>query len=74
MMSRIPRSYLVMLSNFKTGIVSHGSVDSLDGVFEVALARAEKITLGTICADVVVRFGLTLAERPRCVACRSGLT
>lgn len=53
LMDRTPRSYLLMLAGYTAAIIGFPSVTAPGGVFDVAVARFEEITLGILCAAVV---------------------
>ncbi|MFB9910768.1 FUSC family protein [Rhizobium paknamense] len=53
MLDRSARSYVFMLAGYTLPLIALPTVGSPDTVFDVALARAEEITLGIVCASLV---------------------
>ncbi|SED88518.1 FUSC family protein [Bradyrhizobium erythrophlei] len=48
-----PRSYVFMLGGYTVALIGFPSVADPGGIFDVALARVEEISLGIICASLV---------------------
>jgi uncharacterized membrane protein YccC len=48
-----PRSYASALSGYTTAIIGFPSVSDPGGIFDTAIARAQEISLGIICATIV---------------------
>ncbi|AZG16686.1 FUSC family protein [Cupriavidus pauculus] len=53
LMHRTPRSYVFMLAAYTLPLIALPSVDNPGAVFDLAVARAEEICLGILCAAVV---------------------
>ncbi len=53
LLHRTPRSYLFMLAAYTLPLVALPSVGNPGGIFDLAVARAEEICLGILCASVV---------------------
>lgn len=53
LLHRTPRSYVFMLAAYTLPLVALPSVDNPAGIFDLAVARAEEICLGILCASVV---------------------
>lgn len=52
LLDRSPRSYIMMLAGYTAAIVGFSSVNTPGQVFELAVARAEEISIGIICATM----------------------
>ena len=52
LLDRTPRSYLFMLAGYTAAIIGFPSVDHPDGVFNVAILRAQEIGVGVACATL----------------------
>ena len=50
LLDRTPRAYALALSGYTAALIGFPSVLNPDGVFDTAIARAEEIILGTVCA------------------------
>ena len=53
LLDRTPRAYALALSGYTAALIGFPSVLNPDGVFDTAIARAEEIILGTVCAALV---------------------
>ena len=53
LLDRTPRSYLMMLSGYTAALIGFPAVGDPGTMFDTAVARAEEITLGIICAGLV---------------------
>jgi len=53
LLHRTPRSYVFMLAAYTLPLIALPAVDNPAGVFDLAVARAEEISLGILCAAVV---------------------
>lgn len=53
LLHRTPRSYVFMLAAYTLPLVALPAVDNPAGIFDIAVARAEEICLGILCASVV---------------------
>jgi uncharacterized membrane protein YccC len=53
LLDRTPRAYTLALSGYTAALIGFPSVLNPDGVFDMAIARAEEIMLGTVSAALV---------------------
>jgi uncharacterized membrane protein YccC len=53
LLDRTPRSYLMMLGGYTAALIGFPSVGEPGTMFDTAVARAEEITLGILCASLV---------------------
>ncbi|MFE1598051.1 FUSC family protein [Methylobacterium sp. ID0610] len=53
LLDRTPRSYLFMLAGYTAALIGFPAVSEPGTIFDTAVARAEEITLGILCAAVV---------------------
>ena len=53
LLDRTPRSYLLMLGGYTAAIIGFPAVGEPGAIFDTAVARAEEITLGILCASLV---------------------
>ena len=53
LLDRTPRSYLMMLGGYTAALIGFPSVGEPSAMFDTAVARAEEITLGILCASLV---------------------
>ncbi|ASK34524.1 hypothetical protein CEK62_09070 [Alcanivorax sp. N3-2A] len=53
MLDRTPRSYVFMLAGYTLSLVALPELNTPGAIFEVAVARAEEIIVGIVCASVV---------------------
>lgn len=52
LLDRSPRSYIMMLAGYTAAIVGFTSVNQPGQIFDLAVARAEEISIGIICATL----------------------
>lgn len=52
LLDRSPRSYIMMLAGYTAAIIGFSSVNQPGQIFELAVARAEEISIGIICATL----------------------
>jgi uncharacterized membrane protein YccC len=64
LLDRTPRSYLFMLAGYTVALIGFPAVTDPAGIFDTALARAEEITLGIICATLVSTIVLPRSVAP----------
>ncbi|WP_454757883.1 FUSC family protein [Cupriavidus campinensis] len=64
LLHRTPRSYVFMLAAYTLPLVALPAVDNPAAIFDIAIARAEEISLGILCAAVVgaVVFPASVAD------------
>ncbi|WP_411901680.1 FUSC family protein [Methylorubrum thiocyanatum] len=53
LLDRTPRSYLMMLGGYTAALIGFPAVGAPGTMFDTAVARAEEITLGILCASLV---------------------
>ncbi|CAX26092.1 putative efflux transporter permease, aromatic acid exporter family [Methylorubrum extorquens DM4] len=53
LLDRTPRSYLMMLGGYTAALIGFPAVGDPGTMFDAAVARAEEITLGILCASLV---------------------
>ena len=53
LLDRTPRSYLMMLGGYTAALIGFPAVGEPGAVFDTAVARAQEITLGILCASLV---------------------
>ncbi|MBN8925594.1 MAG: FUSC family protein [Rhodospirillales bacterium] len=53
LLDRTPRSYVFMLAGYSAAIIGFPATADPSGIFSIALARVEEITLGIVCTIVV---------------------
>ncbi|CAO4186304.1 FUSC family protein [Methylorubrum extorquens] len=53
LLDRTPRSYLMMLGGYTAALIGFPAVGDPGTMFDTAVARAEEITLGILCASLV---------------------
>lgn len=53
LLHRTPRSYVFMLAAYTLALIALPAVDRPEAIFDIAVARAEEITIGILCASVV---------------------
>lgn len=61
LLDRTPRSYVFMLAGYSAAIIAFPTTSAPGGIFDVALARVEEISLGIVCTIVV---GSVILPRP----------
>lgn len=68
LLDRTPRSYLFMLSGYTLALIGFPAVTDPGSIFDTAVARAEEITLGIICATLVSTLVLPRSVAPAVAA------
>ncbi|VVE17517.1 transporter [Pandoraea anhela] len=53
LLHRTPRSYVFLLASYTLPLIALPAVNTPSGIFDIAVARAEEIILGIVCASVV---------------------
>jgi uncharacterized membrane protein YccC len=53
LLDRTPRSYVLMLAGYTAAFIGFPSVNDPGSIFDTAVARAEEITLGILCASLI---------------------
>lgn len=53
LLDRTPRAYLFMLAGYTVALIGFPAVEAPDTIFDTAVARAEEICLGILCATLV---------------------
>ncbi len=53
LLDRTPRSYVLMLAGYTAAFIGFPAVADPGSIFDTAVARAEEITLGILCASLV---------------------
>lgn len=53
LLHRSPRSYVFLLASYTLPLIALPAVSTPSGIFDIAVARAEEIILGIVCASVV---------------------
>lgn len=64
LLDRTPRSYLMMLAGYTAALIGFPSVGEPGTMFDTAVARAEEITLGILCASLVNTIVLPQSVAP----------
>jgi uncharacterized membrane protein YccC len=64
LLDRTPRSYLMMLGGYTAALIGFPSVGEPGAMFDTAVARAEEITLGILCASLVNTIVLPQSVAP----------
>lgn len=64
LLDRTPRSYLMMLGGYTAALIGFPSVGEPGAMFDTAVARAEEITLGILCASLVNTIVLPRSVAP----------
>lgn len=64
LLDRTPRSYLMMLGGYTAALIGFPSVGDPSAMFDTAVARAEEITLGILCASLVNTIVLPRSVAP----------
>ncbi|MEE7459517.1 fusaric acid resistance protein [Methylorubrum populi] len=64
LLDRTPRSYLMMLGGYTAALIGFPSVGDPSAMFDTAVARAEEITLGILCAGLVNTIVLPRSVAP----------
>lgn len=68
LLDRTPASYLPMLAGYTTAIVGFPAVSDPGAIFDTAVARAEEISLGIICATLAATLVLPQSAQPQIAA------
>ena len=64
LLDRTPKSYVLMLAGYTAAFIGFPDVADPGSIFEVAVSRAEEITLGILCASIVGSVVLPQSVRP----------
>ena len=64
LLDRTPRSYLMMLAGYTAALIGFPTVGEPGTMFDTAVARAEEITLGILCASLVNTIVLPQSVAP----------
>jgi uncharacterized membrane protein YccC len=64
LLDRTPRSYVLMLAGYTAAFIGFPDVSDPGTIFDVAVARAEEITLGILCATLVASIVLPQSVAP----------
>lgn len=64
LLDRTPRSYLMMLGGYTAALIGFPAVAEPGTMFDTAVARAEEITLGILCASLVNTIVLPRSVAP----------
>ncbi len=64
LLDRTPRSYLMMLGGYTAALIGFPAVGDPGTMFDTAVARAEEITLGILCASLVNTIVLPQSVAP----------
>jgi uncharacterized membrane protein YccC len=64
LLDRTPRSYVLMLAGYTAAFIGFPGVDTPGAIFDTAVARAEEITLGILCAALVDSLVLPQSVAP----------
>jgi uncharacterized membrane protein YccC len=64
LLDRTPRSYVLMLAGYTSALVGFPTVADPGTIFDTAVARAEEITLGILCASLVGSIVLPQSVAP----------
>jgi uncharacterized membrane protein YccC len=64
LLDRTPRSYLMMLGGYTAALIGFPAVGEPGTMFDTAVARAEEITLGILCASLVNTIVLPQSAAP----------
>ncbi len=65
LLDRTPASYLPMLAGYTTAIIGFPSVSNPGAIFDTAVARAEEISLGIVCATLAATLILPQSALPQ---------
>ncbi|MGU3466329.1 FUSC family protein [Methylobacterium sp. C33D] len=68
LLDRTPASYLPMLAGYTAALIGFPAVDDPGAIFDTAVARAEEISLGILCASLVATLVLPQSAAPMIVA------
>jgi uncharacterized membrane protein YccC len=64
LLDRTPRSYVLMLGGYTAAFIGFPAVADPGAIFDTAVARAEEITLGILCASLVASIVLPQSVAP----------
>lgn len=64
LLDRTPRSYIFMLAGYTAALIGFPAVTDPAAIFDTAVARAEEITLGILCAALVSSLVLPQSVAP----------
>jgi uncharacterized membrane protein YccC len=64
LLDRTPRSYVLMLAGYTAAFIGFPAVADPGAIFDTAVARAEEITLGILCASLVASIVLPQSVAP----------
>ena len=64
LLDRTPRSYILMLAGYTAAFIGFPAVADPGSIFDTAVARAEEITLGILCASLVGSIVLPQSVAP----------
>ena len=70
LLDRTPRSYVLMLGGYTAAFIGFPAVADPGAIFDTAVARAEEITLGILCATLFASIVLPQSVAPARLACR----
>jgi uncharacterized membrane protein YccC len=68
LLDRTPRSYILMLAGYTAAFIGFPAVTDPGAIFDTAVARAEEITLGILCASLVGSIVLPQSVAPAIAA------
>lgn len=68
LLDRTPASYLPMLAGYTAALIGFPAVDDPGAIFDTAVARAEEISLGIVCASLAATLILPQSAAPLIVA------
>ncbi|MHB2209131.1 FUSC family protein [Methylobacterium sp. CM6257] len=68
LLDRTPASYLPMLAGYTAALIGFPAVDDPGAIFDTAVARAEEISLGILCASLAATLILPQSAAPVIVA------
>ncbi|MGU3545670.1 FUSC family protein [Methylobacterium sp. A52T] len=64
LLDRTPASYLPMLAGYTAALIGFPAVDDPGAIFDTAVARAEEISLGIVCASLAATLILPRSAAP----------
>jgi uncharacterized membrane protein YccC len=64
LLDRTPASYLPMLAGYTAALIGFPAVDDPGAIFDTAVARAEEISLGIVCASLAATLILPQSAAP----------
>lgn len=68
LLDRTPASYLPMLAGYTTALIGFPAVSDPGAIFDTAVARAQEITLGIVCASLFATLVLPQSAAPTIAA------